>query len=247
MSRVEAVTVFSNRGDAPVHEDHIEVNPERGIFVLADGFGGPSPGAQTARLACQAIVEFLEREAEDGDATMPFVLKNHYSLTGNILFNALLYANLKVAERNHGKGIYEKGGASVVAGFTDGNVLALANIGACSAWLYRNGRAARVCTPQSYGRFEDPSSVDDETSPGAAVPLMALGINAELEPEIVEFKIQKQDWLVLHTSGAGLKHHSQLAGIQKQGFSQREVTQKAQSLFEAGTYIRNSTLCLGTF
>jgi hypothetical protein len=53
--------------------------------------------------------------------------------------------------------------------------------------------------PRSYGRMLDPFQKDipeDER-----IPLMALGISHDLEPEICEFRIQRGDWVFLHTEG----------------------------------------------
>src|SRR5262245_46744940 len=98
-----SVTVFSNRGSRPAQEDHALVNQDRGVFVIADGFGGPGPGAAAAKTACEAVRVFLQKEAGDEEATMPFVLRSYLSLAGNVLFNALIHANRRVMKINRGK------------------------------------------------------------------------------------------------------------------------------------------------
>ena len=101
---------------------------------------------------------FLFKEAGDRDATLPFVLRSYFSLAGNVLFNALIFANRKVLKLNGKKNVHEKGGASLIAGFMDGDLLALANVGVCSAMLMREGKSQELVVPRSYGKLADPFS-----------------------------------------------------------------------------------------
>ncbi|HUP57351.1 MAG TPA: hypothetical protein VM598_07865, partial [Bdellovibrionota bacterium] len=120
---IRSVTVFQSSGSRPFQEDHVITQRERGIFVVADGFGGPVAGVAAAKTACEEVRNFLFKEAGDQDATLPFVLRSYFSLAGNVLFNALIHANRKVHLPNKKKAINERGGASVLAGYLDGNLL----------------------------------------------------------------------------------------------------------------------------
>jgi serine/threonine protein phosphatase PrpC len=142
---------FLNIGQRPIQEDAVLANQEKGIFVVADGFGGGSSGTLAAKTACAEIEKFLFKEAGDLEATLPFVLRSYFSLAGNVLFNALIHANRKIFELNKGKSIHEKGGASAIAAFLDGDLLAIANVGSCSASVVRDGKTQELVTPRSYG------------------------------------------------------------------------------------------------
>jgi len=175
------------------------VSKEKGIFVVADGFGGPIPGGLAAKMACEAVWEFLVKEVGDPDVTFPFVLKTYYSLAGNVLFNALVYANRKLLKFNQGKNVNERGGASVVAGFLDGELLALANVGGCEARLLRKGNFTRIITPRTYAQLLDPQI--DNPADEHRIPLTALGMAEDLDPEIYELRVRPEDALLLHTDG----------------------------------------------
>lgn len=193
------LTVFSTQGTAPAQEDTVLNKKEKGLFVIADAFGGQTLGVEASQTACESILHFLEKEAGDLDATMPFVLRSYYSLAGNVLFNAILHANKMVLKKNKDKGLQEMAGASVLAAYLDGNLFALANAGVCSAWLMRGQTMKELVTPRSYGRLVNPLEMDaDEYS---AVPLTALGMSEDLEPEIIEFHVQEGDIVVLQTDG----------------------------------------------
>jgi len=241
MSRhgIKNVATQSSQGSRPLQEDYVLASKDKGIFVVADGFGGGTTGAIAAKTACESVLGFLEREAGDLEATLPFILRSYYSLAGNVLFNSLIHANRVVTRHNHGKNIHEKGGASVLAGFMDGDLLALANVGACSAWLLRNGQAVELVIPRSYGRLCDPAAVD---CPAAlAVPLMAVGMVDDLEPEIVEYRMAPGDWLLLQTDGVDKNVRIQLQKIQVSGKADLDEAMKA---LKTASFTDNATCAL---
>jgi serine/threonine protein phosphatase PrpC len=197
--QVKWVEGFQAQGNAPVQEDYFEVNPERGIFLLADGFGG-SAGKQAAETAVKAVRQFLEQEAGDLDATLPFELRPYYSLAGNVLFNAISYANQKLIQQNKGRNWLDSGGASLIAGYLEGRLLAIANVGACSVQLHREGRSKEIVSPKTLGRQVNPFA-DDLSAAGAQVPLMSFGTARQLEPEITEIEVKEGDRLLFQSSG----------------------------------------------
>lgn len=207
---IKSVFTFLNQGARAAQEDFALVQAERGIFTVADGFGGPIPGATAARMACETVHKFLIKEAGDQDATLPFVLRRYYSLAGNVLFNGLLYANFKVLAANKEKvskekntyvekGVHERGGASVLAGYLDEDWLAVGNVGSCSVLLFREGRVSVLAAPKIYGRLHDP--FETEFTDELRMPMVAMGLVEDLEPEILEYRIKPGDILLFHTDG----------------------------------------------
>ena len=258
MARVRAVTTFSSRGARAAQEDHVLAVQDRGIFVVADGFGGPGPGALASRTACEAVRGFLIKEAGDREATLPFVLRSYFSLAGNVLFNALVHANLKVNALNKGKSVHERGGASVLAGYLDGDLLALANVGGCSAWLLRDGRAAELVLPRTYGRLCDPFAsgggadvpIHDANAAihdALRAPLMAVGMAEDLEPEIFEYRVRPGDWLLFQTDGLDARVRAKIAELQKEGAVPTVASESLISLLNQESYEDNSACSLVIF
>ncbi len=199
-------------------ENHHVSLPSRGIFAVADGLGGQVHGKAAAKLSCDGVVEFLTREAGDREATMPFVLRSYFSLAGNVLFNAIIHAHRQLLARNAARGIHEKGAASVVAGFVDRDTLALASVGSLSAWLLREGRVRELVSPRSWGRLVDPvSSVGGGGGWMERIPMMALGVGEDLEPEIIEVRLRPGDrlWVGTHApeSWLGLDKPNELQAL----------------------------------
>ena len=207
----KSVSTFVSQGRRPAQEDHILCDREKNIFIVADGFGGPVPGSAASKMACEAVRTFLFKEAGDLEATLPFLLRSYFSLPGNVLFNAFIHANRKLIGHNKGKNVHECGGASVIAGFMDGDLLAIANAGVCTAWLYREGQTVELVAPRSYAKLCDPFSLEAPTE--NQVPLMALGLVPDLEPEIFEVRLRSGDWVVFATDGVSPRVMREISGV----------------------------------
>lgn len=222
MSALKSVSLFQSQGARPAQEDYAIAAGDQGVFVVGDGFGGPQAGAQAARTACEGVRDFLVKEAGDLEATLPFVLRSYFSLVGNVLFNALVHANRKVNGLNRGKSANEKGGASVLAAYLDGDLLALANVGGCSAWILRGGELSELVMPRTYGRLCDPL-LFAPTEEQQRVPLMSLGTAEDLEPEIFEYRVRPGDWVFLHTDGLDFTVREEMARLQREAPGEPEA------------------------
>lgn len=215
--KIQACAKFMSQGRRLFQEDSLEMLDEKGLFVIADGFGG-SAGKNAADLACASIQEFLEREARDEEATLPFIIRSYYTLAGNVLFNSILHANKVLNKLNESKNVFQKGGATCLAGYLDGDLMALASVGDCGATLIRNGRAQELVNPRSLSRLNDPmDQAEFEGKIKNRIPLAALGMFEDLEPEITEFRVQAGDWLVLYTDGFGRTGRELVSGLKSTG------------------------------
>lgn len=198
--KLQTFVSFQTQGMRPAQEDCVVTDLGKGLAIVADGFGGEAPGARAAQLACEATRSFLFREAGDLEATLPFMIRPYFSLAGNVLFNALIHANREVRKSNKDKGPSRSGGASVLAGFLDGALLALAGVGSCEAWLFRGADSARVVQPRSFAWLQDPVA-GRLPDGGLDAPLRALGMAEDLEPELVEIRVRPGDWILWQTDG----------------------------------------------
>lgn len=140
----------------------------------------------------------MEQEAGDLDATLPFELRPYYSLAGNVLLNAIAFANQKVLEMNQSRSWEDSGGASVIAGYLEGRLLSVAQVGTCRLFLQRGHGLKQIVNPKSLMSQVNPFEEEGE---GDAVPLMSLGTAKRLEPEITEVEIKLGDQLFFETAG----------------------------------------------
>ena len=196
----ERVTLCESRGSRPHQEDRAVANATPGLYVVADGFGGAGSGAEAARVACDAVAEFVAKTIRDRDSTFPFVYKMHLSVQGNVLFNALVYANRKLMEWNSRRPLSLQGGCSLLAGYLKEDRMVLAGLGVCSAWAIRGGELRELVVPKGRFRMDDPFQSFSEGSVGD-LPLGSLGVGEGFEPEITEVCVQPGDRLSLQTDG----------------------------------------------
>lgn len=240
--KAQGVSTFLSKGQRPAQEDYVLADRIKGIFVVADGFGGAVPGAEAAKNACESIRSFLFKQAGDLEATLPFVLRNYFSLAGNVLFNSMIYANHKLNAANRSKNVHEKGGASVLAAFIDGDLLALANVGTCTAWLMRDGKMVELVVPRGLGRLCDPFALEcPETH---RVPLMALGMTEDLEPEIFEYKIRKKDWILINSDGVSTDTRQGILQLQQKQLNAEQAIKEVNQLLNSGKYDDNASVSL---
>ena len=230
------------QGRRQAMEDFVLVDNQRGVFAVADGFGGKGLGNQAAKIACDATAEFLKREGGDEDATLPFEMRKYYSLTANILLNAVLHASRRVFQSKR------VAGCSLVSAYVEFNHCAIASIGTCSATLVREGKSQRIVVPQSYGRFLDPTNESWVSgADGMDAPMMALGVQEDIEPQLVEFRLHPGDLLVLHSDGFSVDLQDQ--AIQA-WVSQDTATERfgaLKELLESADFEDNSSILLINF
>ena len=242
---IRALSAYSSQGARSAQEDCVLSNREKKIFVVADGFGGPTAGTAAAKTACESVHRFLEKEAGDLEATFPFVFRSYFSLPGNVLFNALIFANRKVQALNQKKGVHERGGASAIAAYMDGDLLALANVGACSAWLFRDGEMCELVVPRTYAKLRDPFAADPPAEWQA--PLMSLGTAEDLEPEIFEYQMRAGDWLLLQTDGLTHATRQALLDIKSKQLTPEQGIQEVTRMLEGSQSSDNRAISLVIF
>ena len=88
------------------NEDYFVIDERLRLCVVADGMGGHNAGEVAARMAVDAIVEFVRARVQRGDAqptlsvdeTWPFGLDPALSESGNLLRTAVHLANVQILE-----------------------------------------------------------------------------------------------------------------------------------------------------
>ncbi len=200
LTTVRAYGAVSDSGSVrPLNEDAYIAVPERQLFGVADGFGGNGIGDIAAKKCLEHVKYFVEHGLGDSEVTLPFIYRSYYTTGSNLVFNAFLYANQQLFSENKKKQVNGRGGASVMFAFFEGRHMTLANVGACSAFLVRRGRVQALVKPRSYNALK--GVFQGSWNPKYAFPLMAMGHSNDLEPEILELKVEKGDLILLATDG----------------------------------------------
>jgi len=200
MKTIRGYAAYSDAGVVrPVNEDAYLAQPEHMLFGVADGYGGNGIGNAAAKLCLDEVSYFIKNGLGDSEVTLPFVYRSYYSGMSNLIFNAFLYANQKLFHENKKHHINGRGGASVLLTFAQGNKMVIASVGLCQGFLVRRGRVQPLLRPRSYNSLR--GTFQGSWNPKWAFPLMAMGHAADIEPEIMEIQMERNDLIVLATDG----------------------------------------------
>ena len=122
------------------NEDCFAIHEQLGLCVIADGMGGHNAGEVAARLAVDAIVEFVGAS----DETWPFGYDQALSVAGNILRTAVHLANVQILETAMSNPRYGGMGTTVVAALVVGGRLSIAHVGDSRLYLLAGRRLRQV-------------------------------------------------------------------------------------------------------
>lgn len=183
----------------PLNEDAYLVQPENNLFGVADGYGGNSIGDVAAKACLEKVGYFVKYGLGDSEVTLPFVYRSYYTNAANLIFNAFLYANQYLFDENKKHHINARGGASVLFGFIYDRRLVVASVGSCQAFLVRRGRVQSLLRPRSYNAMR--GTPQGSWNPKWAFPLSSMGHAPDLEPEILEVQVEKNDLIIIATDG----------------------------------------------
>ena len=178
-------------------DDHL-VDPDNGLFMVLDGFGGGGIGDKSTELAKEAVGKFFTRIGDDPDSTMPFFYSEKYLLEGNALINAMHHAHRIVREHNAERSIEKRGAVSVAAVARAENLVTFVSCGNSVAYLCRKGMIEQFISPDSLGTLIFERHVHNFMS----CPMSAIGLFKDIHLQIRELRVQPGDQIVLMTEGA---------------------------------------------
>ena len=192
---------FTHVGRRGNNEDSFCLAPELGLVVVADGMGGYEGGEEASALAVESIREFILRNLEDGDATLPRRLDPSLGLDENLLSMAVWLANQQICARKRGP--LERMGSTVAALLLAGRRAVLANVGDSRVYRLRDGALVQLS--------RDHSLYAEMLASGMALPARsesgfanvitrALG-TTQAEPDLRAEELRPGDCFLLCTDG----------------------------------------------
>lgn len=177
-----------------LNEDHYSFNFDHDLFMVLDGFGGSGIGDKLVRNIEKYIRSFFEKIVDDPEATQPFFHNPDYTIEGNALINALIYAHRVILKKSLKKSLDERGGASGAFLVRDGSYATLINMGTTRAYLLRGENLIPLLLDDSMNSVENDSDY-------TFVPYSALGLTRELQYSMKTLKIQKGDLILMMSDG----------------------------------------------
>src|SRR5215831_7252526 len=170
------------------NEDYCLLEPDLGLYVLADGMGGAKAGERASRMAVDTVAEMILL-AQRRDS--------------QVLIQAVEEANRRVLEAAHSDPSLEGMGTTLVAALEMDGELAIASVGDSRAYIL-DDRGLRIITDDQtwVNEVGRPLGLDEESlrnHPMRHVLTMAIGASTPLTINYYRIPLRK-DALVLMCS-----------------------------------------------
>jgi PPM family protein phosphatase len=206
------------------NEDFSRIDPEMGLYVLADGMGGAKAGERASRLAVETVSEsILNAESRDSQA----------------LLVAVEEANRRVLEAAAHDPELEGMGTTLVAALEVGDELLIASVGDSRAYLLDHSGFRVVTEDQSWvNEVGRPLGLNEEalrTHPMRHVLTMAIGAGIALEINYYhDIHLRPGDMLLLCSDGLhGVVEEQRIVAILRGGSPDQPLEEKCRELITA--------------
>ncbi|HXQ31865.1 MAG TPA: Stp1/IreP family PP2C-type Ser/Thr phosphatase [Steroidobacteraceae bacterium] len=203
-NKVKSVALTDTGRVREHNEDTIGVEPEIGLYVLADGMGGYNAGEVASGIAVKTIVN-LVREAFQDQHLDGVDRTTGYMRTSIILRDAILRANKIIHQTSKTQPQCEGMGTTVVAALFYDDKVTTAHVGDSRLYRMRGERFERLTMDHSLlQELVDRGFYSQEEaarSTNKNYVTRALGVEPSVEIEIHEHPVEKGDQYVLCSDG----------------------------------------------
>ena len=186
----------------PTNEDCFAIQEELGLCVIADGMGGHNAGEVAARLAVDAVVDYIGSD----DRSFPFGVDPSLSSDGNLLRTAIHLASVQIREAAITSDDYAGMGTTIVAARVSQGRLSVAHVGDSRLYLFAGGALRQVTQDDSWmvsmlahDPHADPLLLEHHPMRNALTNV--VGARARTEVHVAEQALAGGELLLLTTDG----------------------------------------------
>jgi len=189
------------------NEDYCLIEPENGLYVLADGMGGAKAGEKASRLAVDTVAEIVH-SAPHRDS--------------QVLLTAVEEANRRVLMAAHNDPELEGMGTTLVAALDLSEGFSIASVGDSRAYLLDGGGLRVITDDQTWvNEVGRPLGLDEESlrnHPMRHVLTMAIGASAPLTVNYYSVPLETGAMVLLCSDGLhGVLELAQMEQILERG------------------------------
>jgi protein phosphatase len=172
------------------NEDYCRVEPELGVYVLADGMGGANAGEKASRIAVDCVVETLQSQEQRDSQS---------------LLAAVEEANRRVLLAAQQDPALDGMGTTLIVAVEIGDEIAIASVGDSRAYIFDSSGLHPITRDQTWvndvGR---PLGLDEESlknHPMRHVLTMAIGAAGPLSINYYTVRLEPTGLLLLSSDG----------------------------------------------
>jgi protein phosphatase len=205
------------------NEDYCLIEPEFGLYVLADGMGGARAGERASRLAVDTVAEMVHSAGRRDS---------------QVLLSAVEEANRRVLEAAHRDPTLEGMGTTLVAALDLEEGLSIASVGDSRAYLLDDDGLRVITEDQTWvNEVGRPLGLDEESlrnHPMRHVLTMAIGASAPLTVNYYTVALRAGSLVLICSDGLhGVVESPQLARILQQGRQGGTLEESCRQLIAA--------------
>ena len=185
-------------GPRLVNEDAHFFDLALGLLVVADGMGGHNAGEVAARLAIDAVVDFIRATHERPDITWPFPFNPDRSMTLNRMDAALRLANRRVYDAGERDPAHAGMGTTIVVALVEDDRITLGHVGDSRAYVLRDGELVQMTQDHTWvNAVMGPGNRAAVDHPFRHVLTNGIGLGSELSPALSEERLAAGErWLI---------------------------------------------------
>lgn len=203
------------------NEDSYVANPEKTIFLVADGMGGHAAGEVASRITASVMEESLSSSGILPDAE-------------ELLQLAVQNANARVYDAQNHRPDYRGMGSTLTALIFRGNHYYIAQVGDSRAYILRNGSLIQITRDHSvvWQLYEDNliSKEDLSRHPRKNLITRSIGTHPQVEAEFFSDTVLENDVFVICSDGltdvlsdSDIRQYASASGSNPQEISQMLV------------------------
>ena len=205
------------------NEDYCLVEPDLGLYVLADGMGGAKAGERASRIAVDTVAEII------------FMAQHRDS---QVLIRAVEEANRRVLEAAQSDPSLEGMGTTLVAALELDENLSIASVGDSRAYLMDDSGLRALTDDQTWvNEVGRPLGLDEESlrnHPMRHVLTMAIGASAPLTVNYYSVPLSAGSLVLICSDGLhGVLEANELEQILKGGRNGASLEDSCRKLVEA--------------
>jgi len=205
------------------NEDYCLIEPDLGLYVLADGMGGAKAGERASRLAVDTVAEtVLLAQRRDSQ----------------VLLSAMEEANRRVREAAHNDPSLEGMGTTLVAALEIDDALSIASVGDSRAYVLDEDGFRVITDDQTWvNEVGRPLGLDEESlrnHPMRHVLTMAIGASAPLAVNCYTVELKRRSIVLMCSDGLhGVVEAPQMERILRASLNGTSLDESCRRLIDA--------------